>query len=239
MTTPLLEVRGVESGYGRTQILRGISIRLDEGEHIGLVGLNGHGKTTLLRTISGLIPTWSGEVLLRGERVTGQPPRKIVEQGLIHVAQGNALFPQMTVLENLKLGAYPHRARHLAATSLEQVFQLFPRLAERRSQVSRTLSGGERQMLSIGVGLMSAPSILMLDEPTLGLSPKLKFELRDAIERIQKTGVPTLVVEQDVEFLASLSQRFYLVDQGQVSAEFTAEQGLDHAEIMEMYLGVA
>jgi branched-chain amino acid transport system ATP-binding protein len=162
-----------------------------------------------------------------------------VEQGLIHVAQGNALFPQMTVLENLKLGAYPHRARHLAATSLEQVFQLFPRLAERRSQVSRTLSGGERQMLSIGVGLMSAPSILMLDEPTLGLSPKLKGELRDAIERIQKTGVPTLVVEQDVEFLASLSQRFYLVDQGQVSAEFTAEQGLDHAEIMEMYLGVA
>ena len=239
MTTPLLEVRDLESGYGRTQILRGVSIRLDEGGHIGLVGLNGHGKTTLLRTISGLLPTWSGEVLLRGTSVTGLPPRKIVEQGLIHVAQANALFPQMSVLENLRLGAYARRARRHQAESLARVYELFPRLAERQGQACRTLSGGERQMLSIGVGLMSAPSILMLDEPTLGLSPKLKGELRDAIGRIQQAGVPTLVVEQDVEFLVSLSQRFYLIDQGRVSAQFTSEQGLDHAEVMEMYLGVS
>lgn len=234
----LLEVKDLAVGYGRTPVLRGVSLRLEAGQCIGLIGPNGHGKTTLLRSISGLLPAWSGEVLLGGEAITRSTPRAIVERGLVHVPQGNALFPQMTVLENLELGAYARRARDRRKESLERVFLLFPRLAERRRQACRSLSGGERQMVSIGVGLMSIPRILMLDEPTLGLSPKLKSELCAAIGAIAGQGIPIVLVEQDVEFMLTLSDHFYLVNQGRVAAEFSAGQQLDQARIMEMYFGL-
>ncbi len=238
MASPLLEVRDLETGYGRTPVLHGVSLKLDEGMRVGLIGPNGHGKTTIMRAISGLLLPWKGDILLGGKSIAGSSPAEIVAEGLIHVPQANALFPYMTVLENLELGAWPKRARAAKQETLEQVFRLFPRLKERRRQECRTLSGGERQMVSIGVGLMARPSILMLDEPTLGLSPKLKGELRDAIGAISGTGVPLILVEQDVSFMLSLTDRFYLVSEGRVAAEFSAADALDHGKIMGMYFGL-
>ncbi|MBM3517134.1 MAG: ABC transporter ATP-binding protein [Alphaproteobacteria bacterium] len=233
----LLDIGGVEVGYGRTQVLRGVSIQVAEGTHIGLFGPNGHGKTTLLRTISGLIKPWRGEIRLRDELISDKAPREIVELGLIHVPQGNQLFREMTVLENLTLGAWTERARAKAKDNFERVYALFPRLAERRSQFARTLSGGERQMLSIAVGLMCEPRMLMLDEPSLGLAPKLKDEVAEAIGRIAKTGVPFILVDQDIEFLMGLTDQLYMIDHGEVVLEFASGQALDHRQIMEMYFG--
>jgi branched-chain amino acid transport system ATP-binding protein len=238
MLSPLLEVRDLEVGYGRTPVLRGITIELGAHRRIGLIGPNGHGKTTLLRTISGLLRPWAGDIALFGRSIAKDDPASIVSEGLIQVSQGNALFPHMTVGENLMLGAYVKRARAQSREKLERVFELFPRLRERRRQECRTLSGGERQMVSIGAALMAEPKILMLDEPTLGLSPKLKLELCEAIERISGTGVPTIVVEQDISFMLRLTDYFYLIQQGRVSAEFSAAERLDNAQIMDMYLGL-
>jgi len=238
MTAPLLEVRDLCTGYGRTPVLHGISIELGNHRRIGLIGPNGHGKTTLLRAVSGLIRPWSGDILLQGHSIARAAPAEIVAEGLIHVPQANALFPYMTVAENLALGAYSKRARAKRSETLEQVYALFPRLRERRGQDCRTLSGGERQMVSIGAALMAQPRILLLDEPTLGLSPKLKAELCAAIERITETGVPTILVEQDIAFMLRLTDYFYLVHQGQVSAEFRSDDHRDHKQIMDRYLGV-
>jgi len=238
MTAPLLEVRDLEVGYGRTPVLRGISIELGKYKRIGLIGPNGHGKTTLMRAISGLLHPWSGDIRLGERSIAGDEPAAIVKEGLIHVPQGNALFPYMTVAENLMLGAYVPRTRARRKEVLEQVYELFPRLWERRRQECRTLSGGERQMVSIGAALMAQPKILMLDEPTLGLSPKLKGELCEAIEKISAGGVPTVVVEQDIAFMLRLTDYFYLIHQGRVSSEFHSDDRLDNSKIMDMYLGL-
>lgn len=236
--TPLLEVRDLEVGYGRTPVLHGISIELGQYTRIGLIGPNGHGKTTLMRAISGLLDPWAGDIQLAGRSIARSEPAAIVAEGLIHVPQGNALFPYMTVAENLMLGAYVKRARAQRNETLEKVYALFPRLWERRRQECRTLSGGERQMVSIGAALMAQPKILMLDEPTLGLSPKLKSELCEAIDGISKSGVPTIVVEQDINFMLRLTDYFYLIHQGRVSAEFRSDDRLDNSRIMDMYLGL-
>ncbi|MGD9538767.1 MAG: ABC transporter ATP-binding protein [Alphaproteobacteria bacterium] len=233
----MLEVNDLAAGYGRTQVLWGVSLRLDAGERVGLFGPNGHGKSTLLKTISGLLKPWRGSILLEGKEIGGIAPRAVVDLGLIHVPQGNVLFPQLTVMENLRLGAYCKRARDGQAENLARVLELFPRLAERRRQLSRTLSGGERQMLAIGVGLMGAPSLLMLDEPTLGLAPKLKDELLEAIGKISRAGVPLVLVEQDVEFLVALTDRLYMINHGAVALDVASTDRLDHAEIMQMYFG--
>ena len=233
----MLEVRDLATGYGRTQVLWGVSLRLDAGERVGLFGPNGHGKSTLLKTISGLLKPWTGSILLEGKEIGGINPRAVVDLGLIHVPQGNVLFPQLTVMENLRLGAYCRRARGRLTENLARVLELFPRLAERRRQLSRTLSGGERQMLAIGVGLMGAPALLMLDEPTLGLAPKLKDELLEAIGKISRAGVPLVLVEQDVEFLVALTDRLYMINHGAVAPDVASTDRLDHAEIMQMYFG--
>jgi len=238
MTAPLLEVRDLEVGYGRTPVLRSISLELGKYKRIGLIGPNGHGKTTLMRAISGLLHPWSGDIRLGERSIAADEPAAIVKEGLIHVPQGNALFPYMTVAENLMLGAYVPRTRARRKEVLEQVYELFPRLWERRRQECRTLSGGERQMVSIGAALMAQPKILMLDEPTLGLSPKLKGELCEAIEKISAGGVPTVVVEQDIAFMLRLTDYFYLIHQGRVSAEFHSDDRLDNSKIMDMYLGL-
>jgi len=235
----VLEVADVAVGYGATQVLWGVSLKLAAGERVGLFGPNGHGKSTLLKTISGLLEPWSGTISYQGQRIDGATPRAVVDRGLIQVPQGNVLFPELTVLENLRLGAYCRRARPRAREILAQVFDLFPRLAERRRQQARTLSGGERQMLSIGVGLMGAPALLMLDEPTLGLAPKLKDELLAAIGRISKAGVPLILVEQDVEFLLSLTDHLYMINHGAVALDVASSDRLDHQEIMQMYFGKA
>jgi branched-chain amino acid transport system ATP-binding protein len=239
MSDAMLEVRSLDTGYGRVPVLHGISFRIEAGENVGLIGPNGHGKSTLFRTLSGLLPAWSGSVSFRGENITNKSPAAIVERGLIHVPQGNMLFRDLTVQENLWLGAFAKRSRAERLSSIERVFTLFPRLAERRGQRCRTLSGGERQMVAIGCGLMGLPKLLILDEPTLGLSPKLKTELRDAIAAIIASGVQTIIVEQDPEFLHTLATRFLLVSEGRVHAEISGQGGLEHERIVEMYFGHA
>lgn len=239
MADPALDVRALTSGYGRVPVLHGLSLTIGKDENVGLIGPNGHGKTTLFRTLSGLLPAWSGAVTFLGEDITNRPPASIVERGLIHVPQGNTLFPDLTVLENLWLGSFAPGPRAERKRTIEQVFALFPRLAERRGQRCRTLSGGERQMVAIGCGLMGLPRMLILDEPTLGLSPRLKGELRDAISAIIASGVQTVIVEQDPEFLHTLTSRFLLVSEGVVRADISGNDGLEHQRIVEMYFGHA
>jgi branched-chain amino acid transport system ATP-binding protein len=233
-----LIVKNLSVGYSEIQVLRGVSIDLGSKECIGLFGPNGHGKTTLLRTISGLLKPWSGDITFRQKPIDGLSPQTIVERGMIHVSQGNILFPRMTVVENLKFGAFPKRAWNKRKHNLERVFGLFPKLADRRHQLCRTLSGGERQMLAIGMGLMGNAQVLMLDEPTLGLAPKIRAILSDAIQKIKKEGLPLLLVEQDVDFMLELADHVYLIEGGRVALETTPD-GVNDEEVLEMYFGEA
>jgi branched-chain amino acid transport system ATP-binding protein len=232
-----LQVEKVAAGYGKVEVLRGLSIGVDAGERVGLFGPNGHGKTTLLRTISGLLRPASGRVVFDGKEITGTSARSIVGRGLVHVSQGNTLFPRMTVLECLTLGAYPPHAWPHRKESLGRVFELFPILEERQGQLARTLSGGQRQMASIGMGLMSRPKLLMLDEPTLGLAPKVKDELAAAINRIAESGVSMILVDQDVELLLGVCQRLYLVERGTVSLETKPGESIKQEDVLSMYFG--
>ena len=232
----MLRTEDVCGGYGSVTVLRGISLKVEAGENLGLFGPNGHGKTTLLRMTSGLMHPVSGTIHFDGRNITRASPSQIVAAGLVHAQQGNTLFGDMTVSETLELAAFTRRARAGAAERLEGVYAQFPRLAERRSQLGRTLSGGERQMLSIGSALMCAPRLLVLDEPTLGLSPRLKEELTEALAGISET-VPLMVVEQDVDLLLAVTDRQVLIEHGEITREITAANALDHGEIVAMYFG--
>lgn len=239
MTQRLLDISRLQAGYGTHPVLHDVSLHVSQGEAVGLFGPNGHGKTTLLRTISGLLKPLSGEIRFDGRDIKAAAPSAIVGAGLVHAQQGNKLFGEMAVVETLELAAFTPRARPKRKETLQRIYALFPRLAERKRQLARTLSGGERQMLSIGCALMCQPRLLMLDEPTLGLSPKLKEELAIAIGEIAGTGIPLIVVEQDVEFLLSLTQRLYLIEHGEVAREIDRADAPDHQEIMNMYFGTA
>lgn len=238
MPPSLLEVEGLEGGYGDVQVLRGVSINLESDERVGLFGPNGHGKTTLLETISGLNKPWKGEIRFEGELINGLSPRRVVDLGIIHVPQGNIMFPRMTVLENLYTGAFVRRVWVRRKERLDLVFDLFPRLAERRSQLAKTLSGGERQMLAVGAGLMAEGKVLLLDELTMGLSPLVKGELALAIDKIAKSGIPMILVDQDFDFLSKLTDRFYMIEEGKVVFEGTPGS-VDSSKIVEMYFGGA
>ncbi len=235
--TLLLEAVGIDAGYGRVPVLHGLSLKIGEHGNVGLFGPNGHGKTTFLRVLSGLIRPTGGDIRFADASLLGRKPREIVARGLIHVPQGNRLFPDLTIAECLALGAYSGHARPYAEASRERVLAIFPKLKERWRQRIRTLSGGERQMVSIGVALMSRPRLLLLDEPTLGLAPKIKDELCTAILDISRSGVPLVVVEQDVEFLLELAQHLYLINHGTAAAEIKPGERLDHRDIMAMYFG--
>lgn len=235
----LLTVQNITAGYGPITVLRDLTLHLDPGESIGLFGPNGHGKSTLMRVISGLLRPETGAIRFDGRDITRAKPHDIVGLGLVHAQQGNTLFGDMGVAETLELSGFTPRARTAARATLDRVYAMFPRLAERRSQLAKTLSGGERQMLSIGCALMCNPRLLMLDEPTLGLSPKLKEELAAAVTEIGRSGIPLVVVEQDIEFLLQATDRLYLIEHGQVEQEIDQAHAPDHKEIVKMYFGEA
>lgn len=234
--TRFLDVQNVTAGYGSYTVLRDLSLHVNLGENVGLFGPNGHGKTTLMRVLSGLIRPESGQAYFEDNDLGRLSPSKIVARGLIHSQQGNTLFKDMAIAETLTMSAFCKRGQEQAKENMEFVYALFPRLAERKSQLAKTLSGGERQMLSIGAALMCAPRLLLLDEPTLGLSPKLKEELSYALKDISEK-VPLIVVEQDVDLLLSLSDRLYFIEHGSVQQEISKDNSPDQKAIMDMYFG--
>ncbi len=235
--TPLLQIDELVSGYGRTEVLRGVSLQVGAGEIVALLGSNGAGKSTLNNTVSGLVKPWRGRVHFDGADLTGAHPRAVVQAGLIQVPEGRRVFPNLTVLENLELGAYA-RARDRRARNLERVFGTFPRLAERRTQKAGTMSGGEQQMLAIGRGLMAEPRLLILDEPSLGLSPLLVEEMFTLIRRLHAEGLSLLLVEQNVAQSLDTAQRAYVLENGALRFAGTPGELLASRELKAAYLGM-
>ncbi|MBI2461391.1 MAG: ABC transporter ATP-binding protein [Candidatus Rokubacteria bacterium] len=234
----MLEVRDLHVSYGDVQALWGVSFRVRAGQIVTLLGGNGAGKTTTLRTVSGILRPRSGSIRLDGAELTRLPPHGIVALGVGHIPEGRRLWPGMTVLENLELGAYPAAARARRAESLAWVFHLFPRLEERRRQLAGTLSGGEQQMLAIGRALMVRPRLLMLDEPSLGLAPLLVVELFQTLQAINREGVTILLVEQNVHQALAIAHEAYVLETGRVVSSGPARDLLRDPNIKEAYLGL-
>ena len=234
----MLRIVDLEVGYGKIQALWGISFEIPEGEIVAVVGANGAGKTTTLKTLSGLLRPRAGRILLDDHRLDGLSPVRIVELGVVHVPEGRKLFPEMTVLDNLLIGGYPTTARAQRPRRLEQVFTIFPKLAERRRQLAGTLSGGEQQMVAIGRGLMAGPKILMLDEPSLGLAPIMVAEMFRVIGEINRAGVTVLLVEQNTEHALALAHRGFVLESGRVALSGTGSELLASARVREAYLGL-
>ncbi len=233
-----LEVQGLESGYGEVQILWGISIQLQAGQLTSLVGTNGSGKTTLLRTITGLLPAWKGKVQFEGRDITKLSPHEKTQLGMVMVPEGRQLFTDMSVLENLQMGATPAHARSSYQRNLEWVFDLFPRLKERARQLTGTLSGGEQQMVAIARGLMSHPKILMFDELSLGLSPLLVLNLFEVILKLKEQGYTMLLVEQNVQMALAVSDYAYVMNNGKIEIEGKAKEVREMPSVRKAYLGV-
>jgi branched-chain amino acid transport system ATP-binding protein len=234
----MLTVEHLTVFYGDVQALWDVSLRVERGEIVTLIGANGAGKTTTLNALSGLLRPRSGSMTFQQQDLRREPPHRIVEAGLVHIAEGRELFPHMTVLENLELGAFPKRARRVRYETLEFVMELFPRLRERPRQLVGTLSGGEQQMLAIGRGLMAKPLLLMLDEPSLGLAPLLVEELFDCIRRIHAHDVTILLVEQNVHQSLEIADRAYVLENGRTVRSGTAAQLLADRSVQEAYLGL-
>jgi branched-chain amino acid transport system ATP-binding protein len=234
---PLLRLDGVDVAYGDMQAVRGVSLEVHAGEFVALIGSNGAGKTTTLRAVSGLLRPRRGVIELDGARIDGLTPAAIVALGVAHVPEGRQLFPTMTVMENLELGARTRRAREARATRLDHVLGLFPRLAERRAQLAGSLSGGEQQMCAIGRALMACPRLLMLDEPSLGLAPVMVAAIFDNLARINREGTTVLLVEQNVLRALRLSQRAYVMENGAIAFQGPREALLTDERIRRAYLG--
>ncbi len=233
----MLEVSDLVAGYGAVPVLRGVSLRVANGEVVAVLGANGVGKTTLNKALSGLVRPMSGTIRFEGERIDGRSAPDIMARGLVHVPEGRKIFPNMSVRENLELGSY-RRARGNRAANLERVFATFPRLEERERQLAGTLSGGEQQMLAIGRGLMGEPRLLILDEPSLGLSPLLVEELFALVARIAADGLAVMLVEQNVMQSLELAARAYVIENGRVVMEGPAERLKTDPELEKAYLGV-
>jgi branched-chain amino acid transport system ATP-binding protein len=234
----MLILRNVQTFYGDLQALYGVSLSVKEGEIVSVIGNNGAGKTTTLMTVSGVLRPRRGEVQFDGRRIDAHKPAEIVGLGLGHVPEGRQLFPTMTVEENLLMGACARRAKDRRSETMARVFALFPRLHERRRQLAGTLSGGEQQMVAIGRGLMGLPRLLMLDEPSLGLSPVMVTAMFDAIGEINKTGTTVLLVEQNVLRALKLSHRGYVLEDGRVVAEGPSDELLRNPQVRATYLGL-
>lgn len=238
MNMKLLSIKNLHAGYGDVKIIKNVSLEINKGEIVSIVGANGAGKTTLLNTISGIITPNSGEIWLENQRIDNLPPYQITDLGIIHVPEGRKIFPIFTVYENLLIGSSLPRTMKERKQNLEHVFDLLPRLAERKNQVGSTLSGGEQQMLAIGRALMSMPHVLMLDEPSLGLSPLLVSTVFDIISTIAKEGITVVLVEQNVKQALKLSQRAYVLENGMISLEGPSEEIINNPQVKKAYLGL-
>lgn len=234
-----LSCRGVVVTYGQHPALRGVSVQVAPGELVVILGANGAGKSSLLNALAGLVPSQQGEMLLGQQQLTGLPPHRIVEAGLALVPEGRGIFGDLSVEENLKLGAYSKRARGQEQQNLALVYSLFPKLVERRRQIARTMSGGEQQMVAIGRAMMSAPAILMLDEPSLGLSPLLTSELFRSLRRVRDTGLGILLVEQNARQSLAIADRGYLLENGEIIGSDQASRLLADPAVQHAYLGGA
>lgn len=233
----LLELKNIRVHYGKAEALRDISIRVDEGEIITFIGANGAGKTAALRTISGLVTPTSGEIWFQGQRIDGIPPYAILRLGIAHIPEGRRLFATMTVLENLEMGAYLRKDKRAIARDLDNIYEKFPVLKERRGQVASSLSGGEQQMLAIARALMANPRLLLMDEPSLGLSPLLVNEVSAIIRDINRSGVTIVLVEQNSRMALKLANRAYVLEVGTIALEGDARGLLQNEYVKKAYLG--
>ena len=234
----LLEIKDLEVNYGVIKAIKGVSFDVNEGEIIALIGANGAGKTTILHTITGLIQAKKGSIVFDGKELTKTPPHKIVSMGMAHVPEGRRIFQQLSVLENLKLGAYTRKDKSEIASTLKMVYERFPRLEERKNQVAGTLSGGEQQMLAMGRALMSKPKLLLLDEPSMGLSPILVNEIFDIIKEVnEKEGVTILLVEQNANKALSIADHAYVLETGNITVSGKANDVANNPRVREAYLG--
>ena len=235
--TAMLCIKGLSSGYGHNLVIRDVSLSIEKGQLAALIGPNGHGKTTLLRTISGLVRAKEGSIWLAGKRIDDMRADEIVATGIIHVPQGDLLFPDMTVLENLRMGAYLPDAARQESSRIEEVFTLLPKLKERQNQLASTLSGGERRMVGIGRGLMAGGQILMLDEPSLGLAPIVIDQIYAVISSLRKQGRTILIVEENATRIAEMADAMYLLDNGSFAWSGSGAELLSRPEILTTYLG--
>ena len=237
----MLEVKGLVSGYGPVEAIHGIDLSVGRGETVAIVGANGAGKSTFLRTISGLVPLWSGEVRLEGRNVTALPTHQLAQAGMSHVPEGRKLFKPLDVETNLELGSYlrSNGTRQSAADDIDRIYTLFPRLRERRRQIAGTLSGGEQQMVAVGRALMGRPRLMLLDEPSLGLAPQIFAEIFNVLDRVRQEGVSILVVEQNVRLVLQHAQRAYVFQTGKVVLAGTSEELLRNEMVVDAYLGGA
>ena len=233
----MLEVKDIQVYYGVIQAIKGVSFHVDEGEVVALIGANGAGKTTILHTISGLLAPKNGSVLFEGQDITKIPGHKIVSMGMAHVPEGRRVFAQLTVLQNLKMGAYTRKDKEEIRQTLQTVFERFPRLEERQNQLAGTLSGGEQQMLAMGRALMSHPKIILMDEPSMGLSPIFVNEIFDIIQEGSKGGTTVLLVEQNAKKALSIADRAYVLETGNIVLEGKAQELLQDDSIRKAYLG--
>ena len=233
----MLEIKDLCVNYGVIKALKGISFEVNEGEVIALIGANGAGKTTTLHTITGLLSAQSGSIVLDGKDITRTPAHKIVKMGIAHVPEGRRIFQELTVYENLMLGAYTRKDKKEIADSLNKIYKRFPRLEERKTQIAGTLSGGEQQMLAMGRALMSKPSIILMDEPSMGLSPLYVNEIFDIIREISQSGTTILLVEQNAKKALSIADRAYVLETGKIVLDGDAKELMNDDKVKKAYLG--
>ena len=233
----LLTIENLEVFYGVINAIKGISFEVNEGEIIALIGANGAGKTTILNTITGLVPAKSGSIKFEDKDLLKTPAHKIVSMGIAHVPEGRRIFQQLTVFENLKLGAYTRKDKKEIADTLELVYERFPRLKERRTQIAGTLSGGEQQMLAMGRALMSPPKIILMDEPSMGLSPLYVTEIFDIIRSVNESGTTVLLVEQNAKKALSIANRAYVLETGKIVLSGDAHELMNNDSVKKAYLG--
>ena len=234
----MIKVEGLNAYYGDFHVLKDVCLKVGKGQVVVMLGPNGHGKSTLLKSVCGLVDRVTGSILYNAENIAGLKAEKLVNQGITYLAENRELFGEMTVLENLKLGAYSRSARPFEKENLEKVFSLFPRLKDRRPQLASTLSGGEARMLAIARGLMSNASFLAIDEPSLGLQPNLRDEVANIIRQINSDGMTILVVEQNIPQITELADTIYVLEEGQISFEGNRDDALSNDHLKEIFLGM-